>query len=71
MSSCCQTVAHSCALLYNWWCRYCCAAHPTGRLEAITSRPLLLAAVGKAVGHVNQTTPYLTPCTAAPTCSGG
>ena len=30
-------------------------------MEAITSRPLLLAAVGKAVNHANQTTLYLTP----------
>ncbi|MFM8900141.1 MAG: hypothetical protein ACKOF9_09365, partial [Burkholderiales bacterium] len=29
--------------------------------EAITSRPLLLAAVGKAASHANQTTLYLTP----------
>ena len=57
----CQTVARSCALVYNWWSWYCRAAHPTGRLEAITSRPLLLAAVGKAASHANQTTLYLTP----------
>ncbi len=57
----CQTVARACALVYNWWSWYCRAAHPTGRLEAITSRPLLLAAVGKAVSHANQTTLYLTP----------
>lgn len=57
----CQTVARSCALVYNWWSWYCRAAHPQGRLEAITSRPLLLAAVGKAVNHANQTTLYLTP----------
>jgi hypothetical protein len=44
----CQTVARACALVYNGWSGYCRAAHPTGRLEAITSRPLLLAAVGKA-----------------------
>ncbi|MCX2865294.1 transposase [Paucibacter sp. PLA-PC-4] len=55
-----QTVARACALVYNRWSWYCRAAHPTGRLEAITSRPLLLAAVGKAVSHANQTTLYLT-----------
>ncbi|MFN8795747.1 MAG: hypothetical protein ACK50K_15810, partial [Betaproteobacteria bacterium] len=43
------------------WSWYCRAAHPGGRLEAITSRPLLLAAVGKAASHANQTTLYLTP----------
>jgi hypothetical protein len=57
----CQTVARTCALVYNWWSWYCRAAHPEARLEAITSRPLLLAAVGKAVSHANQTTLYLTP----------
>jgi len=36
-------------------------AHPGARLEAITSRPLLLAAVGQAASHANQTTLYLTP----------
>jgi hypothetical protein len=56
-----QTVARSCALVYNWWSWYCRAANPGGRLEAITSRPLLLAAVGKAASHANQTTLYLTP----------
>ena len=57
----CQTVARSCALVYNWWSWYCRAAHPGARMEAITSRPLLLAAVGKAASHANQTTLYLTP----------
>jgi hypothetical protein len=52
--------ARSCALVYNWWSWYCRAAHPAGG-EAITSRPLLLAAVGKAASHANQTTLYLTP----------
>jgi hypothetical protein len=57
----CQTVARACALVYNWWSWYCRAANPAGRMEAVTSRPLLLAAVGKAVSHANQTTLYLTP----------
>ena len=38
-----------------------CSSDLTGRLEAITSRPLLLAAVGKTASHANQTTLYLTP----------
>lgn len=57
----CQTVARSFALVYNWWSWYGRAANPEGRLEAITSRPLLLAAVGRAVTHAHQTTLYLTP----------
>lgn len=52
----CQSTARACALVYNWWTWYCCAAHPTARMEAITSRPLLLAAVGKAANHAGQTT---------------
>jgi hypothetical protein len=57
----CQTTARACALVYNWWSWYCRAAHPTARMEAITSRPLLLAGVGRAVSHAGQTTLYLTP----------
>ena len=34
---------------------------PTARREALTSRPLLLAAVGRAVSHAGQTMRYLTP----------
>ena len=34
-------------------------------MEAITSRALLLAGVGRAVKHAGQTTPYLTPMHAA------
>ena len=47
----CQTTARAGALVYNWWSWYCRAAHPGARLEAITSPPLLLAAVGKATSH--------------------
>jgi len=37
------------------------AANPNARREALTSRPLLLAAVGRATSHSDQTTLYLTP----------
>ena len=57
----CQTTARACALVYNWWSWYCRAANPKARMEAITSRPLLLAAVGTAASHAGQTTLYLTP----------
>jgi hypothetical protein len=57
----CQTTARTGALVYNWWSWYCRAAHPGARLEAVTSRPLLLAAVGKAASHAGQTQLYLTP----------
>ena len=56
-----KTGSSACALVYNWWSWYCRAANPSARMEAITSRPLLLAAVGKAASHAGQTTLYLTP----------
>jgi hypothetical protein len=57
----CQTSARAVALVYNWWSWYCRAAKPGARMEAITSRALLLAGVGRAVKHAGQTTLYLTP----------
>ena len=56
----CQTTARACALVYNWWSWYGRAAKPGARMEAITSRPLMLAAVGKAASHAGRTTLYLT-----------
>ena len=57
----CQTTARACALVYNWWGWYCRTANPSARMQAITSRPLLLAAVGTVANHAGQTTLYLTP----------
>ena len=57
----CQTTAQACALVYIGWNWYCRAANPTARIEAITSRPLLLAAVGRATHGAGQTTLYLKP----------
>ncbi len=56
-----QITARAVALVYNWWSWYVRAANPTARREALTSRPLLLAAVGRATSHADQTTLYLTP----------
>jgi hypothetical protein len=56
----CQTSARAVALVDNWWSWYCRAAKPEARMEAITSRALLLAAVGRATKHAGQTTLYLT-----------
>ena len=36
----CNLSAQAVALVYNWWSWYMRLAHPKGRLEAITSRPL-------------------------------
>jgi hypothetical protein len=63
----CQTSARAVALIYNWWSWYCRAAKPEVRMEAITSRALLLASVGRATQHAGQTTLYLTPMHAART----
>jgi len=61
----CQSSARVVALVYNWWSWYCRAAKPEARMEAITSRALLLAAVGRATKHAGKTTLYLTPMHAA------
>ena len=50
----CNLSAQAVALVYNWWSWYVRLAHPKARLEAITSRPLLLAAVGKVTTHAGQ-----------------
>jgi Transposase DDE domain len=51
----CNLAARAVALIYNWWSLYVRLANPDGRLEAITSRPLLLAAVGRITEHSGQT----------------
>ena len=51
----CNLSAQAVALIYNWWSWYCRLAHPQARMEAITSRPLLLAAVGRITEHAGQT----------------
>jgi hypothetical protein len=58
-----QLTARAVALVYNWWSWYVRAANPGARREAITSRPLLLAAVGRSTSHGGRTTLYLTRCT--------
>ena len=42
-------------LIYNWWNLFVRLAAPDKHLEAITSRPLLLHAVGKQTTHAGQT----------------
>jgi hypothetical protein len=56
----CQTSVRAVALVYNWWSWYCRAAKPEARMEAITSRALLLAAVDRATKHAGKTTLSLT-----------
>jgi hypothetical protein len=45
----CRIVARLIALFYNWWNVFTRLAQPDRHLEAITSRPLLLQAVGRLV----------------------
>ncbi len=56
-----QVTARAVALVYNGWSWYVRAANLQARREALTSRRLLLAAVGRAVSHAGQTQLYLTP----------
>lgn len=51
----CQVMARIVALVYNWWSLFTGLAIPSRRAEAITSRPLLLHAVGKQTKHAGQT----------------
>jgi len=50
----CALSARAVALVYNWWSWYVRLAHPKTRLEAITSRPKLLSAVGRMTSHAGQ-----------------
>lgn len=56
----CQVAARNVALVYNWWSLFVRCADPHRPREAITSRPLLLYAVGRHVSHAGQTTLVLT-----------
>lgn len=51
----CRLTARSVGLVYNWWNLFVRLADPQRHLEAITSRPLLLHAVGKQTSHAGQT----------------
>lgn len=45
----CRIMARLIALVYNWWNIFARLAQPDRHLEAVTSRPLLLHAVGRLV----------------------
>jgi hypothetical protein len=47
----CRLMARMIALIYNWWTIFVRLIEPDNHLEAITSRPLLLHAVGKQIQH--------------------
>lgn len=50
----CNLSARAVALIYNWWSWYVRLAHPKTRLEAITSRPMLLGGVARLTQHAGQ-----------------
>lgn len=47
----CRLMAKMIALVYNWWTLFVRLVSPDQHLEAVTSRPLLLNAVGKQTKH--------------------
>lgn len=47
----CRLMARMIAIIYNWWTLFSRLIEPNYHLEAITSRPLLLQAVGKQIQH--------------------
>ena len=63
----CNLSARAVALIYNWWSWYVRLAHPQTRLEAITSRPLLLAGIARLTQHAGQSHLLLTITHAART----
>jgi hypothetical protein len=56
----CRIIARLIALVYNWWNIFARLARPDQHMEAITSRPLLLNAVGRLVKTGRQKILHLT-----------
>ncbi|MBL8254534.1 MAG: transposase [Candidatus Competibacter sp.] len=56
----CNLSARAVALIYNWWSWYVRLAHPKARLEAITSRPMLLSGIARLTQHAGQSRLLLT-----------
>src|SRR5918995_2411774 len=56
----CRVMARCVGLVYNWWSLFGRLADPDRRLEAITSRPLLLHGVARRTRHAGQTTLIIT-----------
>lgn len=56
----CGLMARSLALVFNWWNLFVRLADPNHHREAITSRPLLLQAIGRQTHHGGQTTVTIT-----------
>ena len=50
----CRLSAKAVALVYNWWSLFVRLANPKARMEAITSRPLLLSGIARQTSHAGQ-----------------
>jgi hypothetical protein len=50
----CRIMARICALIFNWWSLFAGLAFPEKHAEAITSRPMLLHAIGRQTRHAGQ-----------------
>ena len=50
----CRYMARITALIYNWWSLFVRLANPDQHTEAVTSRPLMLYAIGKQTRHAGQ-----------------
>lgn len=57
----CRLSAMAVALVYNWWSLFVRLGNPGARLEAITSRPFLLAAVARRTTHAGAQQLTITP----------
>jgi hypothetical protein len=57
----CQLTARTVALVYNWWSLYARLIQPGKRMEAITSRPLLLSGIAEQTRHSRQKRITITP----------
>lgn len=55
-----RITARTIALIYNWWTLFVRCAEPERPREAITSRPLMLSAVGRITQHAGQSVLRLT-----------
>ena len=55
-----RVAARTVALIYNWWTAFVRCAEPTRAREAVTSRPLMLCAVGRIIEHAGQSILRLT-----------
>jgi len=52
----CRLMARNVALIFNWWTLFARLVDPNHHREAITTRPLLLTAIGRQTSHAGRTT---------------